>query len=92
MCCGDSSWWNQTGVSAAREIRQACVLTRADEEQHGVGQESNDLHPSSSVELVVDQERSEVVPAERDADVDEVPQPARHDVVLGRGGDDVDES
>ena len=40
---------------------------------------------------MIDKESSEVISNEGDTDVDQVPQPSRHHIVLCRGGDDVDE-
>jgi hypothetical protein len=67
-------------------------LTSRDQKQDGVGQESNSLHPLSSVELVVNQESGKVVSTKRDTDVDQVPQPTSHNVVASTGGNDLDET
>lgn len=60
-----------------------------DDEEDEIHQESDDLHPLAAIELVVDQERSKVVSAERDSNVKQVVQPSGHD---GGGvwGDDTD--
>lgn len=61
-----------------------------DDEEDEAEHETNDLHPFATVQLVVDQERGHVVSAQRDADIDQVPQPGRHDRA-SFGTDNLDE-
>lgn len=54
-------------------------------EEDEIGHETNNHHPLAAVELVVDEERSKVVAAKRDTDVDQVVEPSGHDgAVVGR--------
>ena len=56
------------------------VVERRDDEEDEVHEETELHHSLSSDQLVVDQEGGHVVTAEGDGDVDEVPEPAGHDV------------
>lgn len=55
------------------------VVESWNHEADEVAKETNDLHPLATIILVVDQEGSQIVAHERDADVQKVPQPADHD-------------
>jgi hypothetical protein len=70
--------------------RVVLVVECGDHEEDEVHQEANLLHPLPAVELVVDQERGEVVSHQRDADVEQVVQPAGQDGLLV-GQQDADE-
>ena len=59
------------------------VESRNDEENE-IGQEADDHHPFTAIEFVIDEERREVVSAERHANVDQVIQPASHDGTVAR--------
>lgn len=48
-------------------------------EEDEIGHETDNHHPLAAVELVVNEERGKVVTNERDADVDQVVEPASHD-------------
>src|SRR5699024_49119 len=66
------------------------VLECRDDKHEEAHEEANLLHHLAAVELVVDEDRGEVVAGERDGDVDEVPGPGSHER-LGVVGDDLDE-
>lgn len=61
-----------------------------DDKQNEAEHKTNDLHPLATVQLVVDQEGGHVVSAQRDTDIDQVPQPGGHDRA-GCGTDHLDE-
>ena len=56
------------------------VVERRDDEEDEVHEETELHHSLSPDQLVVDQEGGQVVTAEGDGDVDEVPEPAGHDI------------
>lgn len=66
-------------------------LTSRNQEEDTIGQETNDLHSATTVELVVNEEGGEVVSDELDEDVDQVPEPGGGDVTARVGRDDLDE-
>lgn len=66
------------------------VLEGGDDKHEEAHEEADLLHHLAAVELVVDEERGEVVAGERDGNVDEVPGPVGHER-LGVVGDDLDE-
>jgi len=66
------------------------VVEGGDNEEDEVHQETDDLHPLATVQLVVDEEGREVVSTQRDTNVQKVIQPAGHDR-LGRRAEDRDE-
>lgn len=66
------------------------VLESGDHEENEAHQETDDLHPFAAVQLVVNQEGSQVVTNERNTDVAQVPKPGGHDGV-GLRADDLDE-
>lgn len=76
-------------VDAGR-ARVVVVLEGGDDEHEEAHKEANLLHVLAAVQLVVDEERSEVVSAHGDGDVDQVPGPGGEDGVVG-ARDDVDE-
>ena len=64
-------------------------LSTRDDEEEKVHEEAESHHVLAAIKLVVDQETCEVVPTERNADIDQVVKPPGHD---GRGfrADDFD--
>lgn len=66
------------------------VVEGRDDKHEEAHQESNLLHHLAAVHLVVDEERGEVVSAQRDNDVDQVPRPGGQER-LGVVGNDLDE-
>lgn len=67
-------------------------LTSTNHEEHGITQESNNLHSLPAVKLVVDQKGSKVVTTQTDADVDHVPVPSHNDITGRVRADDLNES
>ncbi len=69
------------------------VVERWDDEHEEAHEEADLLHHLAAVKLVVDQERCQIVAAQTDAHIDQVPQPSLHDVASfgGRWVDDLDE-
>lgn len=65
-------------------------LEAGNDEQNEIHEETQGLHVLATVQLVVDQETSKIVPAERYTDVDQVVEPAGHDGAVVRQ-DDSDE-
>lgn len=70
--------------------RVVIVLEGGDDEHEEAHEEANLLHVLAAVHLVVNEERSKVVSAHGDSDVDQVPGPGGEDGVVG-ARDDVDE-
>lgn len=73
-------------------LRAAVVfeVESRDDEENEAEHETNDLHPFATIQLVVDQERGHIVSAQRNTDIDQVPQPGGHDR-FGLGADHLDE-
>lgn len=67
-------------------------LTSTNHEEHGITQESNNLHSLPAVKLVVDQKGSKVVTTQTDTDVDHVPVPSHNDITGRVRADDLNES
>jgi hypothetical protein len=69
------------GLESVDTVGGAVVLVveSRNNKQDEVHQEPNLLHPFPTVELVVDQERSEVVTSKGATNIDQVPEPASHD-------------
>lgn len=64
----------------ASDARVVLIVERWDDEHDEAHHEADQLHPPSAIQLVVDSEGRSVVSGERNADVDQVPEPALHHV------------
>lgn len=75
------------GVDAGGRVVVVVVESWNDKEDE-VEQETDLHHHLASVELIVDEEGGHVVTSERYSNVDQVPQPAGHDIAAGAWRDD----
>ena len=83
------------GLEGVNTVNTAVILVVEswDDEHDETHEETELLHILATVELVVDEERGQVVTGERDTNVNQVPEPSRHDVtrLVGCGVNDLDE-